>query len=53
MLDSSLQTQLKGYLERMTLPIELVASLDDSDSSRELDELLGQIASPDPQDRHI
>jgi alkyl hydroperoxide reductase subunit F len=45
MLDSSLQTQLKGYLERMTLPIELVASLDDSDSSRELDELLGQIAS--------
>ena len=45
MLDSSLQSQLKGYLERMTLPIELVASLDDSDSSRELDELLAQIAS--------
>ena len=30
MLDSTIQAQLKAYLERLQQPIELVASLDDS-----------------------
>ena len=45
MLDANLKTQLKGYLERLTLPVELVASLDDSPKSAELKELLQEIAS--------
>ncbi|MCZ8132788.1 MAG: alkyl hydroperoxide reductase subunit F [Steroidobacteraceae bacterium] len=45
MLDQNLQTQLKAYLERLTLPIELVASLDEGEKSRELGRLLEQIAS--------
>jgi NADH-dependent peroxiredoxin subunit F len=45
MLDSNLQTQLKTYLERLVLPIELVASLDDGDKSRELEQLLHEIAA--------
>ncbi|MBS0394335.1 MAG: thioredoxin family protein, partial [Proteobacteria bacterium] len=48
MLDESLQSQLKAYLERLTLPIELVASLDDSDAARELEALLTEIASLSP-----
>lgn len=43
MLDNTLQTQLKAYLERLTRPVELVASLDDSQGSRELKELLHEI----------
>jgi alkyl hydroperoxide reductase subunit F len=31
MLDATIKTQLKAYLERLQQPIELVASLDDSD----------------------
>ena len=45
MLDAHLKTQLKAYLERLVLPIELVASLDDGDKSRELGALLEDIAS--------
>jgi alkyl hydroperoxide reductase subunit F len=37
--------QLRGYLERLTRPIEIVASLDDGESSREMLELLGEIAA--------
>ncbi|MGB8601196.1 MAG: hypothetical protein WCD42_03260, partial [Rhizomicrobium sp.] len=44
MLDPSLKEQLKGYLERITLPIELAASLDDSDASQELFAFLEEIA---------
>ena len=40
MLDQELATQLKAYLERVTQPFELVASLDDSQSSAELRGLL-------------
>lgn len=43
MLDDTLKTQLKAYLERLTRPVELVASLDDSEASRELRELLADI----------
>ncbi|MEY2114925.1 MULTISPECIES: alkyl hydroperoxide reductase subunit F [Rhodanobacter] len=45
MLDANLSTQLKAYLEKVTQPIEIVASLDDSAKSAELNELLEQIAS--------
>jgi len=45
MLDANLKTQLKGYLERLTMPVELVASLDGSAKSAELRELLQEIAS--------
>ena len=45
MLDASLKTQLKAYLERLVVPIELVAALDDGEKSRELDELLREIAA--------
>ncbi|GFZ89713.1 alkyl hydroperoxide reductase subunit F [Dyella caseinilytica] len=45
MLDNDLKDQLKAYLEKVVHPIELVASLDDSDSSQELRSLLQDIAS--------
>jgi NADH-dependent peroxiredoxin subunit F len=44
MLDASLKSQLQGYLARIMQPIELVASLDDGQSSRELESLLQEIA---------
>ena len=45
MLDDTLQSQLKAYLERVTQPFEIVASLDDGESSREMLALLKQVAS--------
>ena len=45
MLDANLKSQLKSYLERVTQPIELVASLDDGAKSREMLELLQEIES--------
>jgi alkyl hydroperoxide reductase subunit F len=42
-LDANLKTQLKTYLEKVTQPFEIVASLDDSDSSQELKGLLDDI----------
>ena len=49
MLDTDLKSQLVAYLEKLQQPIELVASLDDSDSARELDALLADIASLSPK----
>ena len=43
MLDANLQAQLKAYLERLQRPVELVATLDDSATARELRELLHEI----------
>lgn len=43
MLDAKLLNQLQTHLEKVTRPIELAASLDDSAKSTELDELLTQI----------
>jgi len=40
MLDAGLKTQLKGYLDRLTVPVEIVASLDEGGASREMLELL-------------
>ena len=44
MLDANLKGQLKSYLANITQPIELVASLDEGTKSRELKELLDEIA---------
>ena len=43
MLDANLKAQLKAYLEKVTLPFEIVASLDDSAKSHELLGLLQDI----------
>ncbi|MCU1370419.1 MAG: alkyl hydroperoxide reductase subunit, partial [Ilumatobacteraceae bacterium] len=45
MLDPALAAQLKTHLEKITRPVVLAASLDDSAKSAELDELLREIAS--------
>ena len=45
MLDANLQTQLKAYLERVTQPFEIVASLDDGEKSQEMLGLLNDIVS--------
>jgi alkyl hydroperoxide reductase subunit F len=44
MLDATLKAQLKAYLENIRQPVELVASLDDGPKSKELLELLNEIA---------
>ncbi|UIP32894.1 alkyl hydroperoxide reductase subunit F [Stutzerimonas kunmingensis] len=43
MLDTNLKTQLKAYLEKVTQPFEIVASLDDGEKSREMLSLLQDI----------
>ncbi len=43
MLDTNLKTQLKAYLEKVTQPFEIVASLDDGEKSQELLSLLQDI----------
>ena len=45
MLDANLKSQLKSYLERVTQPIEIVASLDDGAKSQEMLALLKDIVS--------
>ena len=45
MLDEGLKSQLTAYLANLRQPIELVASLDDSAKSREMLELLKDVAS--------
>jgi alkyl hydroperoxide reductase subunit F len=49
MLDNDLKEQLRTYLERVTHPIELVASVDDSAASQELLGLLRDIESLSPK----
>jgi alkyl hydroperoxide reductase subunit F len=44
-LDPNLTATLKTYLERLTLPVELVGSLDDSRAGQQTRELLGEIAA--------
>ncbi|MDX3907523.1 MAG: alkyl hydroperoxide reductase subunit F [Pigmentiphaga sp.] len=44
MLDANLKNQLQAYLEKITQPIEIVASIDDGEKSREMAELLREIA---------
>ena len=45
MLDQALKSQLAAYLERVTLPFELVASLDGSETAQQMRELLETIQS--------
>ena len=45
MLDANLKAQLKSYLERVTQPIEIVASLDDGAKSQEMLALLQDVTS--------
>ncbi len=48
MLDAGLKTQLKGYLDRLTVPVEIVASLDEAGASREMLEFLNELVSLSP-----
>ena len=48
MLDAATKAQLKSYLDRATQPIEIVASLDDSKASSDLQSLLKDIADSSP-----
>lgn len=45
MLDANLKAQLKAYLERVKLPFEITASLDDSAAGQEMHGLLQDIVS--------
>ncbi|WP_294930314.1 alkyl hydroperoxide reductase subunit F [uncultured Paracoccus sp.] len=45
MLDANLKTQLKAYLERLTRPVVLTASINDTPKSAEMVALLRDIAS--------
>jgi alkyl hydroperoxide reductase subunit F len=45
MLDDGLKAQLKTYLANVTKPVELVATLDAGDKSRELQALLADVAA--------
>lgn len=45
MLDTQLQTQLKSYLQRLQKPLQLVATLDESEASGQVRALLQQIAA--------
>ena len=49
MLDTAIKTQLAAYLEKLQQPIELVASPDGSDASRQMRELLADIAALSPK----
>ena len=43
MLDADMKTQLQAYLQKLVRPVELVAALDDGETSRELRELLVEL----------
>ncbi len=45
MLDATIKNQLQAYLGKVTSPVEISASLDDSDKSREMREMLQEIVS--------
>ena len=45
MLDANVKAQLASYLGRITQPVELVASLDESESGAQMRELLEEVAA--------
>ena len=45
MLDTAIQEQLKGYLQRLEQPIQLMTSLDSSGPSEQMRELVNEIAA--------
>ncbi|MBG9387307.1 alkyl hydroperoxide reductase subunit F [Caenimonas aquaedulcis] len=48
MLDANLKAQLGAYMQRISTPVEIAASLDDSAASGQLRELLADIAHASP-----
>jgi len=48
MLDDSIQAQLAAYFERISQPIELIASLDDSEGAQQIRELVTELAEVAP-----
>ena len=48
MLDDGIKAQLTAYFERITQPVELIASLDDSAGAVEIRELVAEIAAIAP-----
>ncbi len=48
MLEASLKAQLATYLERVSQPVEIAASLDDSEASRDMQALLKDVAETSP-----
>lgn len=49
MLDDAIKAQLATYLEKLQQPVELVASLDGSDTARQISALLADIAALSPK----
>jgi NADH-dependent peroxiredoxin subunit F len=49
MLDANLKAQLAAYLERMTQPVEIAASLDDTPASADMRALLEDIREASPR----
>lgn len=45
MLDSNMKSQLKIYLEKLIQPVELIATLDESEKSAEINALLQDIST--------
>ncbi len=48
MLDDNTKGQLAAYFERITQPIELIASLDDSQGAADIRQLITEIAAVAP-----
>lgn len=48
MLDTTIKTQLQAYLTKLVQPVELIATLDDSDKAQEMWQLLQEISSLSP-----
>jgi alkyl hydroperoxide reductase subunit F len=48
MLDAGIKTQLKGYLDRLTAPVEIVASFDQSPAAREMHDFLSELRTLSP-----
>jgi alkyl hydroperoxide reductase subunit F len=48
MLEDTIRAQLAAYLQRITQPVELIASLDDSPAGGEMRELLQEVAALHP-----
>ena len=48
MLDTELKTKLQGCLERLSQPVEIVASVDDGDESHRMLDLLNDIVALSP-----
>ena len=48
MLDANLKAQLASYLQRMTGAVEITASLDDTQASKDMRALLQDIADASP-----